>query len=364
MKRLAIDARLYSQTGVGTYLRNLLMYLPYFLPKDIDVTVYLHECDADKKEELTFSNIKTLSIPWHSFSEQTVLYQELMKENYDLVHFPYFGYPVLYTRPYIATIHDVTPLLFKTGKASTKNGITYAMKHAVFSHVLKSQAQNAKAIITPTKTVRDQLCALYPDISSQKIIPLYEGIDRDLLQVKSDFSQSSKIKDPYLLYVGNYYPHKNISLLLEAWAGYEISYTLVCAGPDDFFRKGIEEKAKQLRISDKIFFIKSPSREQLKGLYQNAKALIHPSLSEGFGLPIVEAMYFELPVIASAIPVFQELLDTTYFSFSPDSPQSVYDAIHMWEEKNGKVDYSTRLSLFSFEKMAQETAKLYTSVLL
>lgn len=359
MKRLAIDARLYSQTGVGTYLRNLLKHLPEFLPKTVEVTVYLHESDRSKARDLPYRNVRFISIPWHSFAEQTQLYRELMGASYDLVHFPYFSYPVLYTRPFLATIHDITPLLFRTGKASTKHPLTYALKHAVFSHVLKTQAFNARAIITPTKTVRNQLCNLYPQLPSSKILPIYEGVDEGLLAEKSDFTKAESIPSPYILYVGNFYPHKNIELLVEAWSQFDSSFTLVCAGPDDFFRGQIEKKARSMKLENKIVFIKNSTRAQLKGLYEKASALIHPSRSEGFGLPIVEAMHFKLPVIASDIPVFRELLDSQYYAFDPSSKESMVQAFEKWHGSKDKPDYEKRLSNFSFQLMARETAALY-----
>ena len=59
------------------------------------------------------------------------------------MHFTYFGYPVFYRRKFIATVHDLTPLLFKTGKASTKNPLIYGIKHFFFKHILRSQIENA-----------------------------------------------------------------------------------------------------------------------------------------------------------------------------------------------------------------------------
>ena len=363
MKRLAIDARLYSQTGVGTYLRNLLQNLPGNLSSDIELTVYLHETDAAQKDVLSFARVKTLATPWHSFAEQTELYHELMSNAYDLVHFPYFGYPVLYTKPFIATIHDVTPLLFKTGKASTKNPVTYFAKHLVFSYVLRTQARNAKAIITPTETVRHQLCELYKDVAESKITAIYEGVDSGLIHSSLDVSVVKTVQQPYILYVGNFYPHNYVELLLDVWSRYDIPYTLVCAGPDDFFSSGMVQKTRDLGIDQKVRFVTSNSRSQLKGLYQHAKALIHPSLSEGFGLPLVEAMYFGLPIVASDIPVFKELLRKDYFPFSVDSSESVYHAIQQLSKMNHSPDYTDNLKRFSFQQMSKKTAQLYSQLI-
>src|SRR5690606_5366249 len=83
---------------------------------------------------------------WHSLSEQLAFYQVLMRDNLDLMHFTYFSYPVLYRRPFVATIHDVTPLIFKTGKASTLPGFLYEIKHSVFQYVMSQQLKNSRAV--------------------------------------------------------------------------------------------------------------------------------------------------------------------------------------------------------------------------
>ena len=137
MKKIGIDARLYTQTGVGTYLRNLLNYLPASHPQSTKFFVYLLSKDV---RAIDIPNdqfvIRGVDAPWHTIREQTVFYQALMHDRLDLMHFTYFSYPVLYKRPFIATVHDVTPILFKTGKASTLNPILFEMKHLAFRFVL------------------------------------------------------------------------------------------------------------------------------------------------------------------------------------------------------------------------------------
>src|SRR3989344_8561226 len=130
MLNIGIDARLYGQTGVGVYLKNLLYYLEknaadkllfyiYLLPQDYAVVNFN---SINFKKRLVHSS-------WHSFSEQIEFPGILLKDNLDLMHFTYFSYPVFYRRKFVATVHDLTPLLFKTGKASTKNSLIYGIKH-------------------------------------------------------------------------------------------------------------------------------------------------------------------------------------------------------------------------------------------
>jgi glycosyltransferase involved in cell wall biosynthesis len=355
MKHIGIDARLLFQTGVGTYLQNLLHFLPSFSTPGTTFTFYCLPADASFiHKEFPESHIHITKALWHSWQEQTEFLDCVNKDNLDLMHFTYFGHPILYNRKFISTIHDVTPLLFKTGKASTKNQLTYLVKHSTFSLVLKNQIKRSAAIITPTETVKEQLVQLYGEQIGNKITPIYEGVSYRLLEGQSE---ASTINKPYLLYVGNFYPHKNVQLLIKAFVKSNSPYLLVLAGPHDYFLKRIldqltVEEKKHVLVKDK------QSLNELITLYKHAEALIHPSISEGFGLPIVEAMHFNIPIIASHIPVFQELLGTSYYSFDPFEESSIINAIHMFENEKEKKRNILR-SEFSFQEMARKTVDLY-----
>ncbi len=355
MKNVGIDVRLLFQTGVGTYLQNLLHYLPYFAPKNITFTFYCLPQDAQfVRDTVPQSRIQTTTALWHSANEQTRLLRLIQSDHLDLMHFTYFGHPIFYRGRCISTIHDVTPLLFTTGKASTKNPLVYSIKKLAFSQALQHQVHQSEVIITPSRTVMQQLIRLYGSSISHKIIPLHEGVSYRLL---SEDGEGKGLGKPYLLYVGNFYPHKNVEFLIRAFAKSNSHYSLVLAGPHDYFLKRIlsslsEEEKKYLIIRDKL------SLRELATLYKHAEALIHPSISEGFGLPLVEAMHFGIPIIASHIPVFQEILRDSYYSFDPYDEYSIMSAIQTFEQSSEKKQYILT-DEFSFERMTQKTMDLY-----
>ncbi len=355
MINVGVDARLLFQTGVGTYLQNLIHYLPEFTPPGVTFTFYCLPSDASFiQKEVRNSRIHTTTALWHSWNEQTDFLNCITKDNLDLMHFTYFGHPMLYSGKYISTIHDVTPFLFKTGKASTKNPLIYSLKHSIFSLVLRNQVMRSSAIITPTYTVRDQLVAMFGNSIENKITPIYEGVSYRFLPEKGD---GQRLDKPYLLYVGNFYPHKNVLTLIRAFVKSQSRTVLVFAGPQDFFLKRMmdslsPEEKKHILVKEKL------TLRELATLYRNADALIHPSISEGFGLPLVEAMHFGIPIIASHIPVFQELLGTSYYSFDPFEESSIVQAIHLFEKENEKKKNTMRKE-FSFSEMARRTMDLY-----
>lgn len=361
MRRIGVDARLYFQTGVGVYLRNLLYYLQKISPKELIFYIYVMNDEASR---INFRNKnfikKAVPYRWHTIGEQGGFADILYKEKLDLVHFTYFSYPIIYKRPFVATVHDLTPVLFKTGRASTKNPLLFGLKHSIFKNiVLAKQIKNARAIITPTETVKEQLVKLYGLEYKNKIFSIYEGINYEILHAKENTNLIKEIKDDFFLYVGNFYPHKNLERLIEAFAKVKTKMNLVLVGPDDFFAKRLVQMFKQLNMSKKIILYNNPKLKDFVFFYKNAKALVHPSLSEGFGLPLVEAAYFDLPIIASNIDVFKEILSGQYISFDPYNIEDIKEKIEFFIKEGSKFDYKSLLKKYSFEKMAKQTLEVY-----
>ncbi|PIP15169.1 hypothetical protein COW98_03770 [Candidatus Roizmanbacteria bacterium CG22_combo_CG10-13_8_21_14_all_35_9] len=364
MKKIGIDARLYSQTGVGTYLQNLLFFLDKKNPKDKIYYIYLREKDASNLRFKSKNLIKRIAdYQWHSFSEQISFYRLLIKDNLDLMHFTYFSYPVLYRRKFIITIHDLTPLLFKTGKASTKNPLIYKLKYLFFKKVLSSQIKNSSAIITPSKSIKKQIVKYYGGKYQKKIFPIYEGVNHQLFRAKENQELKKKFSKLFFIYVGNFYPHKNVERLIKSFSKIGEDIQLILLGPNDYFQSKIVQLINQLYMKDKVVFYNNPTYADLIFFYRNTQALIHPSMSEGFGLPLIEAAYFNCSVIASDIPVFKEILGNSYLSFDPYSVDDITKKIEYFLEKKPKYDYKDIVNKYSFEKMAKETLKIYDKFL-
>ena len=352
MKKIGIDARLYSQTGVGTYLQNFIYQLEKLSPNGLSFYIYLLPQDSAK---IKFNSknfiVRTVSSHWHTVAEQTLFLKILYGDDLDLMHFTYFSSPILYQRRFIATIHDTTPLLFKTGKASTKNPLVYSVKHFFFMQVLANQVKQAQMIITPTQTVKKQLTEIYGEQYKNKIVPIYEGASESLVCAKENTGLKDKFKN-FFIYVGNFYPHKNVERLIEAFSKVRTDASLILIGPNDYF-------AARLKVKKNIILYPGATKEDLVFFYKNANALIHPSLSEGFGLPLVEAVYFGCPIIASDIAVFKELLEDKYLPFNPYDVNDIAAKITGFLDKPKKFDYNNLLKKYSFEKMTKNTLEIY-----
>lgn len=358
--RLGIDARLLTQTGVGVYTRNLLQFLPKYLPTDAEVVVFVRSIDKDKVPNADRYKIIESNYRWHTFGEQVGFLTQLLGQHLDLMHFTYFSYPVLYRKPFVSTIHDLTPVLFKTGKASTKSAVEYYPKFFAMSKVISSAVKHSVAVITPTEFVKKQLVEMY-SVDGKNIHPIAEGISEELKRAKENSELKKEYSKPFFIYIGNFYPHKNVETLIKVFEKVDKKYDLVLIGPKDFFSGRVEQSIKDKGLEDRVSLFYNANLSDLVYFYKNAQALIHPSLSEGFGLTPIEAQYFGCPVVASDIEVFKETLGESYISFNPKDEVGMLNAIQ--KAISAKATSTKKLfKSFSFDKMAKGTVDVYNKV--
>jgi glycosyltransferase involved in cell wall biosynthesis len=363
--RIGIDARLLTQTGVGVYIRNLLSYSEQYLSPRAEVVCFVRDEDVALFQKLyPHLAYKIANERWHTVSEQTTFLRRIQQANLDLMHFTYFSFPIAYLRPYISTIHDLTPLLFKTGAASTQRASIYEIKHKVLYQVLRQAVSRARYVITPSQSVKNEIISVFSPRLTDKIIPIYEGQNMLLLGTKPQLRLEKTIRAPYFLYVGNFYPHKNIENLIESWAPICLQINLVLVGPDDMFARRIKSKLRAAsgELNDRVHFIHDATDGDLVYLYTHARALVHPSLAEGFGLTLAEAQAFKTPIIASDIPVFQELFAGSFVPFNPKDVEDMKRVLSTFLK--GQVQAEKKAATtYSFETMAQQTFDLYFKAL-
>ena len=366
--RIGIDCRLWNETGVGRYTRNLVSELAKIDKKNTYVLFFRNEeFNSVTLPGENFEKHKA-SMRWHTIKEQVYLPFLLLKFKLDLVHFPYFSVPTQYRGKFIVTIHDLILDHFDTGEASTLPWIIYKAKRLAYKYIISQTAAKAARIIAVSEATKREIVDHLP-ISKDKISVIYEGVDTS---VSEGVSEKPLVKPPYYLYVGNAYPHKNLVRLLEAYGlflqnvGQEIPLVLV--GKEDYFYKQLKVTAQNMFVDKTIQFLADVDDKQLASLYNHANALVVPSLMEGFGLPILEAMINNCNVVASDIPAFREIGKDAIIYFNPESSGSIPKALekNLTLDKTARETYSKagteRSKLFSFEKMAQETLALYNAV--
>ncbi len=354
--RIAIDGRLWSQGGVGRYIRNLVWNIGE-LDKKNEYTLFVpdsHKFQIPKSKFQTNFKVQKTKAGWHNLEEQTGFRHELDKGRFDLVHFPYFSHPVLYNRPFVITIHDLTILKYATGKATTRHYLVYLFKRLGYRAVLRHGISRSRRIIVPTRAVKEDILAEF-DLSEDKISVTYEGIGRE-------FGGSHPgPKERLILYVGNFYPHKNVEFLLRAFGSLSRQdYRLVLCGPEDYFTGRIKAHINGLKLDDRVKLVLRPKDNELNNYYRRAKVLVLPSLFEGFGLPVVEGAHFGCLLVLSDIPVFREIAPPGALFFDPqteaDLGEKLVQAMETDRALKADREYFGR---FSFRKMAEETIKIY-----
>jgi len=360
--RIGIDCRLWCETGVGRYIRNLVLNLQIIDEKN-EYILFILSKDSDRlKIENSKVRIIKTDIRWHTLSEQIKFPSILNQENLDLMHFPYFSVPIFYNRPFVITIHDLIINHFSTGQASTWPRPIYGLKRLAYEFALSQAARKAKEIIAVSYATKDEIIN-HLKVNSNKIVVTHEGVSQKL----SGESQKSVIDGNYFLYVGNAYPHKNIDRLLEVFKMLDNKAKLVFVGKEDYFYKRLRNKIREMGLGVNVNFIENANDEKLSNLYQNAKALILPSLMEGFGLPVLEAMVNKCLVLASDIPALREICGDAAIYFNPYDVNDMLAKISDVQSNNvdhyngNKEKGLERVKLFSWRKMAKKTLKVYES---
>ena len=144
--KIGIDARLWNETGVGRYIRNLIRNL-HEIDLSNEYILFCRNTDVERIKYEILSNkwkIVSADIRWHSLKEQLKFHQILNRENLDLMHFTYFSVPLFYNRPFIVTIHDLIVYHFQTGKASSLPLPLYKVKHLGYRFLLDHIVKKSK----------------------------------------------------------------------------------------------------------------------------------------------------------------------------------------------------------------------------
>lgn len=366
--RIGIDARLWSETGVGRYIRNLVINLQEIDEKN-EYVLFVKRSDIKKIRNVDSDiqikdnwKLVITDIRWHTIEEQVKLFGILKKENLDLVHFPYFSVPVLYSKPYVITIHDLILHHFPTGEASTLPIYVYRAKLLMYKFVIQQAAKKARKVITVTDATKQEIID-HLHIHKDKIIAIHEGVDKHIVNPHP----KRIISEPYFLHVGNVYPHKNMETLLLAFRNVFLNtpVKLVVTGKESFFTDKLRETVRKKQLDTQVVFMGEVTDSELSSLYHYALSLVMPSFMEGFGLPALEAMANDCLVVVSDIPSLREICVDAALYIDPKSSDDIAEKLQLIVAQP-KSHFARQRSLgeqrirnFSWKKMAHETLRVY-----
>lgn len=365
--KIGIDIRLWGvkHAGIGRYTEELVRNLQE-IDKENEYVLFCRKADKEEIPERKGWRKIVADIQHYSLKEQILLPGIFSKEKLDLLHVPHFNAPILYRGKFIATIHDVLWHEFRGVDVTTLPAPLYLIKHLGYRFVVNNTLHRAVKIITPTNTIKKNLIKRF-GISPEKIAVTHEGAPAHFhisIYESKRILEKHKIRRPYLLYVGSLYPHKNIESVVRTLKLVRENVTLVIVSSRNVFAERFMGFVKKEEAEELVKFLGYVPNEELPALYKNAEAFIFPTLSEGFGLPGLEAMAAETPVLASDIPVLREVYGDAALYFNPRDTDDIADKIKLIRaDKKLRADLvskgNTQAKKYSWRKMAEETLRVY-----
>ncbi len=314
-------------TGIGRYLLNFLKYA-VSARKEYKFILYGNQFTRLDCESPNLS-LKIILERATITYDQILLPAYLKSDGVDIFLSPYIKSPIFSPCPYITTIHD---LLFLVTPEYT--GWRYKPYNEIFKIFGKTVSNRAAAVIADSESSKKDIIRIF-GVPEKKIhvIPLgiseeYKPIhDRKLIE---DTKKEYGITGRYMFYVGNFKPHKNAGRLIESFADITAEFhdlKLVLGGKADKFVPHLKELSEKLGVKDKVIFTDFIRDEDLPSLYSGAEMFICPSLYEGFGLPVLEAMACGTAVISSNAASLPEVAGDAGILVNPEDAKEIGSAI-------------------------------------
>ncbi|HIE37493.1 MAG TPA: glycosyltransferase family 1 protein [Anaerolineae bacterium] len=305
--------------------------------------------------------ITALSISPFSLRQQWMVPRFLRRLDADLYHTPYYLMPYRPGQPTILTVHDLIPLLLPD--RSTMRA------RLLFRWTMAMALRAADSVIAVSETTRRDLLTRF-HIPPCRVVTIPEAVDptffvRPPAEV-SALRRKYGLPERYILYLGSNKPHKNLVRLVEAWARiteHGIRNTLTIAGAWDSRHPESRERAESLDLGN-IRWLGPVPEADLPALYTGATTFVFPSLYEGFGLPVLEAMACGTPVACSNTSSLPEVVGDAALTFDPTDTAGIADAVaRLLEDADLQADLRERglrrAARFSWERTARATLTVY-----
>lgn len=363
-KKIIIDAR-NRPSSTGRYTDRLLEHLQK-IDTENQYTVLLNPTDAWRP---TAKNFKAIPCRYKQFSinplEQFGFAGQLYGLRPDLVHFTMTQQPLLYFGKIVTTTHDLTMLRFT--RAGKYPKLFHAIRMSLYRFMFWWSHKKSKKIIVPSNYVAEDLAKLQP-FTKKKTTVTYEASE---LPIKEKAKQPAGIAKPFIMHVGSPFPHKNIPNLIKAFETIHETnpkLKLVLTGKPELYFQKLQKQIDKSPAKENIITPGFVSSQELKWLYQNAESYVLPSLSEGFGLPGLEAMAHGCPLVSSNATCLPEIYDDAALYFNPLNVEDMSLKIErILRDKQFRseliVKGETQLKKYSWERMADQTLEVYNSAL-
>lgn len=366
---IGLDARKLSDFGIGTYIRNLIYSLSE-IDQENSYTLFVGQQHQEDLLDLP-DNFRTVveRSPVYSARELAALSWRLFRLDLDLYHSTHYVLPAMVPCRAVVTIHDIIHLLYPEFLPSSL-AFFYAQR------MIRRSLTRGDRIIADSQNTKTDLMD-YFDVDGRKIRVIYPGVTNRFRQKleRSELEATLTelgIEKPYLLFVGNPKPHKNLDNVIKAYARAlaisDFDADLVCVGDRSGSEFKIRQRAENLGIASRVRLLGHVSDEVLPAIYQGATVFLYPTLYEGFGLPVVEAMASGVAVITSSTSALKEVAEGYGHLVNPLDIEETAEAIAQCmtdpehREALAKLG-ARRAEEFRWSKTAEQTLEVYMSVL-
>lgn len=350
--------------GVSRYAYELASHLAFNYQQDVSIIapLYVNQYLKNAPAKLNVKGVAVSQLPKTAKIYAVInrlLFKLMVRKFYpQIVHETYYSENSVIPKnvKVVLTVHDMIHERFNDSFTDADNlSKMKALAVARADHVICISEQTKKDLIEILGT------------DPSKISVIYHGFR---LESKREPAIKVEFDRPFLLYVGSRHGYKNFEGLLKAYAASPMlknEFDLVCFGDGAFTSKELA-LIQQLGISNERISQVSGSDILLAGYYQTARAFVYPSLYEGFGIPPLEAMSFDCPVVCSDVSSIPEVVGSAGEMFDPNDISSMQSALErvVSDSQLRRVLIERgreRIKLFSWEQCAQQTLDVYRKVL-
>lgn len=376
--RIAIDGRAISiYPGIGRYCLNLVKNLAKLDNKN----EYVILKSSSYKEQITENpNFKEIPVSSSlvSLGSATSLANLLRREKIDLFHATSDIAPLWCPCRLVVTIHDVLNLTSKLAFKHQPLWMAYLLR-TYFKIIGQRSIKSARKIIAISENTKKDILAHFPQAAG-KIEVVYEAAEDSFMPVREvarlkEVRHKYSLPEEFIFYIGSTKENKNIGGLLTGFTrlvkmDFPLAkdIKLVIAGFKHFRTNRIRAKIRQLGITERVRFAGFIAEADLPAVYSAAKLFVYPSLHEGFGIPLLEAMACNTPVVSSGLTSIPEVVGDAAILCDPRDPDELAVAMQrVLKDERLKEELiekgKNRVSLFSWSDTARKTLAIYQQVL-
>ena len=374
MSRYALDARTATDhfPGIGRYVSNLAQAMAVRLGRDERLLILIDPRQPSRWRlpEKPRSQVEHVTVHASPFSlrQQWLVPRLLKRYDADVYHSPYYLMPYRPGVPTMLTIHDLIPQLFPR--------YVSLQARLIFRLTTTLALRCATQVISVSDATRRDLQEYY-SLSSQGITTIPEAASPQFQPLPggavTEIRRKYRLPESYSLYFGSNKPHKNLTRLVEAWDHLltvcsRDTMALVIAGQWDERYPEAKRAATRLGLEQNIHFLGPVAEDDLPALYNGATVFVFPSLYEGFGLPVVEAMACGCAVVCADAASLPELAGDAALLVNPREPRAIANAVQaLLEDESLRRELRQRAlrraAQFSWSRTGKETLSIYRRLL-